>query len=207
MPALTYLSLPRICPVLLGLLWVASGFSAPAQGPHLEIDDASLSALRSDQPIDAYYTPGVSDTGRLSFANFSPGSNPSTARRSADGSTSVTIHFENNDGKKIEWRTAVLVLNDLPAPEPTPTFFGACAGCVFLLLRRRAEPSKLRHARVNLSAAVAARGRSLPPARAITSRPAQAPKERRVPRRHRPALGHDAYTARLFPRQPRLSRP
>ena len=137
------------------------------------------------------------------IAPFSPPA--PTFQHQSDGTTVVTIRWDTNDGESVARHSADLILTGHPIPEPTPVFLGACAGCVFLLYRRRALPSKLRPARVNLSVSATRRASRL--ASAESQRSARAPRERRAPRQHRPASGPDAYTGRLFPGQPRLSRP
>ncbi len=209
MLSLTYLSLPpaRLLTVL-GLLWAASGMMAPAQGPStLDRSGGSARVETGGERLQAFFVPGISDLGPAGYVSGDPGPALPTFRRRPDGTTAVTIHWDRNDGESVEQRSAVLILAPNPIPEPPSTLLGACAGCVFLLYRRRAEPSKLRPARVNLSAAFCATRRVIPPTAARSRRPVLAPREPRVPRRHRPGSSHAAYIGRLFPRQPRLSRP
>ena len=134
---LPYLSLPALRRVVLGLLGAAIGLSAPAQ------------ETRGGQPHEedslAYYAgPGVADMS--SHSSTAP-----QIRHRADGATIMTLNWESIDGENVERRSADLILTSAPVPEPTYPFLGACAGCVVLLHRRRAKPSKLRPARVNLS--------------------------------------------------------
>ena len=180
MSSLTNLPLPSLRPAVLGLLVAVSGISAPAQEPQAPFP--SLESLPTPFSLPA-----------------------PTFQHHSDGTTVVTIRWDTNDGESVARHSADLVLTARPIPEPTPVFLGACAGCVFLLYRRRAMPSKLRPARVNLSVSATRRASRL--ASAKSQRSARAPRERRAPRQHRPASGPDAYTGRLFPGQPRLSRP
>jgi len=209
MSSLTYLSLPRVLPAVLGLLWAASGLTAPAQEPppFFAGADAQRTLEAREEPLNAFFSPGVSDLGRVVTATSELGVPQPSIRHNPDGTTAVTIRWDTNNGESIERRSAVLIVPASPAPEPTPMFLGACAGCVFLLFRRRARPSKLRPARVNLSAAVSSRGRALRPVAIASPGLALAPPGPREPRRHRLVSTHDAYIGRLFPRQPRLSKP
>lgn len=210
MSSLTHLPLPSLRPAVLGLLVAVSGISAPAQEPQAPFP--SLESLPTpamevrEGPLAAYFAgPGVADFTSQAVAPFSLPA--PTFQHHSDGTTVVTIRWDTNDGESVARHSADLVLTTSPIPEPTPVFLGACAGCVFLLYRRRAMPSKLRAARVNLSASVSATRRASRLASAESQRSARAPRERRAPRQHRPASGPDAYTGRLFPGQPRLSRP
>lgn len=208
MSSLTNLPLPSLRPAVLGLLVAVSGISAPAQEPQapfpsLETLPTPTMEVREEPRASKFTGPGVADYTSQAVAPFSLPA--PTFQHHSDGTTVVTIRWDTNDGGSVARHSADLVLTARPIPEPTPVFLGACAGCVFLLYRRRAMPSKLRPARVNLSVSATRRASRL--ASAESQRSARAPRERRAPRQHRPVSGPDAYTGRLFPRQPRLSRP
>lgn len=210
MSSLTNLPPPSLRPAVLGLLVAVSGISAPAQEPQapfpsLESLPTPTMEVREGLLAANFAGPGVVDFTSQAVAPFSLPA--PTFQHHSDGTTVVTIRWDTNDGESVARHSADLVLTASPIPEPTPVFLGACAGCVFLLYRRRAMPSKLRPARVNLSASVSATRRASRLASAESQRSARAPRERRAPRQHRPASGPDAYTGRLFPGHPRLSRP
>ncbi len=203
------LPLPRLCPAVLGLPVAVIGFAAPAQEsrtPFVAVE--RLPAAESwEEALPALVAgPDLPDLApRAARLPFSGPPTPSF-QPLADGTTLVTIHWDTSDGETTERRSAELVLPALPVPEPTPIFLGACAGCVFLLYRRRAEPSKLRSARVNFSVAVPAARRRTRRATVTPRRSALAPPAPPALRRDRPGSIHAAYLGRLFPRQPRLER-
>lgn len=182
--SLTNLPLPPLRHAVLGLLVAVTGLSAPAQGPQAPIIAEALPTMEApDRPLAADFAgPRVTD------ASSSRTPPPPRFQKTPDGTTVVTIQWDTNDGESIERHTTDLYLAAPIVPEPSPLFLGACAGCIALLHRRRAQPSNLRPARAILSAPVSARIRPRLP----RSRPAPATRihASRAPRQRLALPGH-----------------
>jgi hypothetical protein len=156
--SLTNLPLPPLRHAVLGLLVAMTCLSAPAQGPQAPIIAEALPAMEAtDRPLAAYFA-------GAHLADVTPSLTPPPPcfQKTPDGTTVVTIQWDTNDGESIERHSTDLFLATPVVPEPSPLFLGACAGCIVLLHRRRAQPSNLRPARAILSVSVSARPRPRP---------------------------------------------
>ena len=177
--SLTNLPLPPLRHALLGLLVAVTGLSAPAQGPQAPIIAEALPSMEApDRPLAAYFAgPHLTDV----TPSLAPP--PPRFQKTPDGTTVVTIQWDTNDGESIARHSTDLFLAMPVVPEPSPFFLGACAGCIVLLHRRRAQPSNLRPARAILSASARlSRSRLTPITRIHTAR---APQERLTLPEHR----------------------
>ena len=146
----------------------------------------------SDARLDALFTaPSILELDLQASKPPYLGPPPARIERTEDGHAIVTLEWDSGSGLAMERRSATFVISGVP--EPTPLFLGACAGCVFLLYRRRISPSRPQSARANSSDPAAAdkRRASLRARRGVLEADAKlAPVERRPLRAlpDRPAL-------------------
>lgn len=180
--------------ILLGTVGLAAAPSRSEDSLLLAESEIALAASQAHPATPA--SPSVETPPETPAATFEP---------QPDGTTAVHIEWDRLEGEETARHSATLVLAPAPAPEPTPAFLGACAGCVFLLIRRRAEPSKLRPARVSFSASVARQGSSARPRSARRHR-ARGPMTESLPCPLRQALSRGARTVQRSPRPPLRSR-
>lgn len=129
----------------IGVLLLAGALTDPLMGQETDSRFPVVSRISDSGPPVPPLTGSEADHNPSLSPRLGPPS--STVHRSSDGTTTVTVVWHSKTETGMERRSTQLTIAN--SPEPGPLFLGACAGCVFLLHRRRTSSSRLQPARAS----------------------------------------------------------